>query len=95
MPTKKNSFVVVETVFRPGKDIYRYYRNTAEQAVERVVTLYNEYRKEIKTASGRLPPVLSNAHIERMKKELKATRATSLASPAKWNQQYTWTIHHI
>lgn len=101
MLSRVSYFIVHETVFlepnHTDTNIHylQYSDQGDEHAVERVVTLYNERRKEIKTASGRMPPVLSDAHIERMKKELKDKRATSLASPTKWNKQYTWTIHQV
>lgn len=92
---RKKSFVIAETVNRPGKDIYRYYRDNAKDAVSCVEFLYNDWRNEITTPSGRKPPVLSKAHVERMARELAANRATSLSSPTKWDRQFTWTIHKI
>ena len=96
MPTKKNSFVVTETVFRTGsKDNYRYYRDTSKEALEKVFFLYNDWREEVKLPSGKMPPKLSSRQVVRLTLELDKNKKATLKSPKSWNRQFVWVVEKI
>ena len=96
MPKKKNSFVVNETVFRhSAKDPYRYYRDTAKEAIEKVVFLYNDWREEVKLPSGKMPPKLSSRQVLRLTSDLAKHKKATLKSPKSWDRQFVWVVEKI
>jgi hypothetical protein len=95
MAKKKKSFVVTETVFRGGTDIYRYYRDNSSEALDKVFFLYNDWREEVKLPSGRIPPKLSSRQVVRLTLDLAKNKKATLKSPKSWNRKFVWVVEKI
>lgn len=95
MLKKKKSFVVTETGFRDGTNIYRYYRDTSKEALEQLVFLYNDWREEVKLPSGKMPHRLSSRQVVRLTNDITKHKKATLKSPKSWDHKFVWVVQKI